>query len=93
MANGASRGLRSERPARRAYKLRRVMQPCYQSSANQGFFCWEVDLSYYLLKVMSWLGLVPDLRTPSARVLTRQLVKDHPDTGMYPELALPAGGE
>lgn len=50
-------------------------------------------MSYYLLKVMSWLGLVPDLRTPSARVLTRQLVKDHPDTGMYPELALPAGGE
>lgn len=65
----------------------------YQSSANQGFFWWEIDLSYYLLKVMSWLGLVHDLRTPSARVLARQLVKDHVDTGMQPALALPAGDQ
>lgn len=63
----------------------------YQSSANQGFFWWEIDLSYYLLKLMSGLGLVHDLRKPSARTLTRRLVKDHPDTGMYPELALQAG--
>jgi stearoyl-CoA desaturase (Delta-9 desaturase) len=60
----------------------------YQSTANQGFYWWEIDLSYYLLKLMSWGGLVHDLRTPPAHVLTRQLVKDHPDTGMYPELAL-----
>lgn len=57
----------------------------YQSTANQGFYWWEIDLSYYLLKLMSWVGLVHDLRTPPAHVLTRQLVKDHPDTGMYPD--------
>jgi stearoyl-CoA desaturase (Delta-9 desaturase) len=62
----------------------------YQSTANQGFFWWEIDVSYYVLKLMSWAGLVSDLRTPPARVLTRQLVKDHPDTGMHPELALGA---
>lgn len=39
----------------------------YQSTANQGFFWWEIDISYYVLKVMSWLGLAHDLRTPSHR--------------------------
>jgi stearoyl-CoA desaturase (delta-9 desaturase) len=41
----------------------------YQSTANQGFFWWEVDMSYYLLKVLSWVGLVWDLRTPPPRIL------------------------
>ncbi|BCA55786.1 Fatty acid desaturase, type 1 [Nitrospira sp. KM1] len=36
----------------------------YQSTANQGWFWWEVDFSYYVLIVLSWLGLVWDLRTP-----------------------------
>lgn len=34
----------------------------YQSSARQGFFWWEVDITYYFLKLLSWLGLVWDLR-------------------------------
>jgi len=37
----------------------------YQNTANQGWFWWEVDLSYYSLKAFSWVGLVSDLRTPS----------------------------
>jgi stearoyl-CoA desaturase (delta-9 desaturase) len=41
----------------------------YQSTANQGFFWWEVDFSYYILKVLSWFGIVWDLRTPPAHVL------------------------
>lgn len=41
----------------------------YQSTANQGFFWWEVDLSYYILKALSFLGIVWDLRTPPAHVL------------------------
>ena len=60
----------------------------YQSTANQGFFWWEIDISFYLLKVLSGLGLVRDLRTPSAQVLARQRVSQHPDVGMHPELAL-----
>lgn len=37
-------------------------------SARQGFYWWEVDITYYLLKVMEWLGLVWDLhRIPEAR--------------------------
>ena len=46
----------------------------YQSTANQGFFWWEIDISYYVLKVMSWVGLASDLRTPPPAVLTRDLI-------------------
>jgi stearoyl-CoA desaturase (delta-9 desaturase) len=42
----------------------------YQSSTRQGFFWWEVDFSYYVLKVLSWLGLVWDLRAPPEAILT-----------------------
>jgi stearoyl-CoA desaturase (Delta-9 desaturase) len=41
----------------------------YQASARQGFFWWEVDLTWYVLKAMSWVGIVRDLKTPPARVL------------------------
>ena len=55
----------------------------YQSTANQGFFWWELDFSYYVLKALSWVGLVKDLRTPSEAVLRRNLIKDgHHDVGM-----------
>lgn len=33
----------------------------YQRSTPQGFFWWEIDLTYYILKVFSWFGLVWDL--------------------------------
>jgi stearoyl-CoA desaturase (Delta-9 desaturase) len=41
----------------------------YQSSTRQGFFWWEVDFSYYVLKVLSWFGLVWDLREPPPQVV------------------------
>lgn len=40
----------------------------YSASARQGFFWWELDPSYYLLRLLSWLGLVWDLREPPAHV-------------------------
>ena len=36
----------------------------YMASARQGFFWWEVDLTYYVLRVLSWLRIVWDLRQP-----------------------------
>lgn len=30
----------------------------YQRATRQGFFWWEIDITYYLLKVLSWFGLV-----------------------------------
>ena len=40
----------------------------YPGSTRQGFFWWEIDLTWYGLKLMSWLGLVDGLRTVPARV-------------------------
>jgi stearoyl-CoA desaturase (delta-9 desaturase) len=56
----------------------------YQSTANQGFFWWELDLSYYALKVLSWVGLVWDLRTPSKKVLMANREQDQPATPAGP---------
>ena len=41
----------------------------YQSAARQGFFWWEVDASYYVLKALSAVGLVWDLRQPPKEML------------------------
>jgi stearoyl-CoA desaturase (Delta-9 desaturase) len=35
-----------------------------QVSARQGFHWWEYDLTYYALRVLSWLRIVWDLRAP-----------------------------
>lgn len=35
----------------------------YPASARQGFFWWEVDISFYMLKLMSFFGLVWDLKS------------------------------
>jgi len=31
-------------------------------SCRQGFRWWEIDITYYALKILSWLGVVKDLR-------------------------------
>jgi len=44
----------------------------YQSSVRQGFKWWEVDVAYYVLKGMSWAGVIWDLKTPPAHVLRNE---------------------
>jgi stearoyl-CoA desaturase (delta-9 desaturase) len=34
----------------------------YPSSARQGFYWWEIDVTWYGLKVLSWLGIIWDLK-------------------------------
>ena len=41
----------------------------YQSSTNQGFFWWEIDISYYLIKLLGCLGLVWNIRKPTRHIL------------------------
>ena len=36
-------------------------------TARQGFRWWEIDISYYALRALSWVGLVHDLRPIPAR--------------------------
>ncbi len=41
----------------------------YMASSRQGFFWWEIDITYYLLRGMQRLGLLWDMREPPARLL------------------------
>ncbi len=41
----------------------------YQASVRQGHHWWQIDLSWYLLTMMSWLGLVWDLKPVPQHVL------------------------
>ncbi len=47
----------------------------HMGCVRQGFYWWEIDITYYLLKVMSWTGLIWDLRPVpiAAYDRTRQL--------------------
>ena len=44
----------------------------YQSSVRQGFRWWEIDIAYYILKGMSWVGLIWDLKVPPEHVLRNE---------------------
>lgn len=37
----------------------------YPSSERQGFYWWELDVSHYTLRALSWAGIVWDLRSPT----------------------------
>ena len=43
----------------------------YPGSTRQGFYWWELDPTYYLLKLFSWIGLVSDLRPVPKTVYNR----------------------
>jgi stearoyl-CoA desaturase (Delta-9 desaturase) len=40
----------------------------YPNSARQGFYWWEYDITYYILKILSWLGIIWDLKPVPAAV-------------------------
>ena len=48
----------------------------YAVCARQGFFWWEIDITYYLLVCMSWMGIVRDLRPVSEHVRNQNLISD-----------------
>lgn len=43
----------------------------YPGSTRQGFKPWEIDVTYYVLKIMGWLGLIWDMRPVPAHALER----------------------
>lgn len=49
----------------------------YPAAARQGFYWWELDLSYYGLKLLAALGLIWDLKGVPVRVLA----SDRPRAG------------
>ncbi len=48
----------------------------YQASVRQGHHWWQVDFSWYLLVVMSWFGLVWDLKPVPEHVLNTPRPRD-----------------
>jgi stearoyl-CoA desaturase (delta-9 desaturase) len=42
----------------------------YPSSERQGLYWWEIDVSHYTLRALSWVGVVWDLRTPPSHVVS-----------------------
>jgi stearoyl-CoA desaturase (delta-9 desaturase) len=44
----------------------------YQRSTRQGFRWWEYDPTYYVLKALSWVGLVWDLGQPPPEVVRNE---------------------
>jgi stearoyl-CoA desaturase (delta-9 desaturase) len=47
-------------------------------STRQGFFWWELDPTYYGLRVLAWLGVIWALREPSPKALRGPLVRPQP---------------
>jgi len=45
----------------------------YKASTRQGFFWWEVDFTYYVLRGLALLGIVWDLKEPSDDVKAGRL--------------------
>jgi len=40
----------------------------YPGSARQGFYWWEIDLTYYVLKFLAMIGVIWDVRTVSDNI-------------------------
>ena len=48
----------------------------FQAAARQGFFWWEIDVTFYVLKAMSWVGIVKDLKPVPPRARFAGRIKD-----------------
>ncbi|MEJ2286011.1 MAG: acyl-CoA desaturase [Desulfobacterales bacterium] len=46
----------------------------YAVSARQGFFWWEIDITYYALVLLARLGIVRDLRPVPEHMVTKNLI-------------------
>jgi stearoyl-CoA desaturase (delta-9 desaturase) len=49
----------------------------YQGATRNGFFWWEIDITYYLLRCLSWTGLIWGLKPVPAAVLAEGERADH----------------
>jgi stearoyl-CoA desaturase (delta-9 desaturase) len=49
----------------------------YQSSTRNGFYWWEIDPTYYGLKMLSWTGLIWGLKAVPKSVLEEGMRAEH----------------
>lgn len=52
----------------------------YMSSTRQGFYWWEIDITYYILKLLSFVGLVWDIQEVPEKVRNSNKVNDQTTT-------------
>jgi len=52
----------------------------YMSATRQGFYWWELDITYYVLKVISWTGFIWDLKGVPASIYQEAELRQHHDT-------------
>jgi stearoyl-CoA desaturase (delta-9 desaturase) len=50
---------------------------------RNGFFWWEWDPSFYVVRALSWIGLASDLRSAPPALLERSRVRNNWDVGMH----------
>lgn len=47
----------------------------FPGSASQGFYWWEIDITYYLLKLLNTFGIIWDIRTVSSNIRESNKIK------------------
>ena len=52
----------------------------YQACTRQGFYWWEIDITYYGLKALSWTGFIWNLKPVPQSVLDEAARADHVHT-------------
>ncbi len=52
----------------------------YQSSTRNGFYWWEIDLTYYGLKLLSWTGFIWGLKPVPESIYAEAAQNAHHDT-------------
>lgn len=45
-------------------------------SARQGFYWWQIDITYYILKMMNWVGIVRDLNPVPKHIIEEGLTTE-----------------
>ena len=56
----------------------------YQASARQGFYWWEIDITWYALRALNVIGIVTSPRQPPPEALIRNRIRDGAfDLGMF----------
>jgi stearoyl-CoA desaturase (delta-9 desaturase) len=48
----------------------------YQRSSRQGFYWWEIDITYYALKLLERVGIVSDVEGVPQHVRDKPVVAD-----------------
>lgn len=56
----------------------------YPASARQGFYWWEYDVSYYVLRALAAVGVVHSLKVPGEKAMANARLSDGAfDVGMF----------